>query len=99
MRKYYCDVCNTEISQNGVYVDSLDFGRGNVELCNSCYNKFKSAKLEVYATYSQAYDSLDSDYFDDIKEIILAEPQVEPTIEEEPVGTGHRPTTDEEVGA
>lgn len=94
MRKYYCDVCNTEISQNGVYVDSLDFGRGNVELCNSCYNRFKGAKLEVYATYSQAYASLDDDYFDDIKEIILAEPETP----NENQGTGHRPSTDEEVG-
>lgn len=77
MRKYFCDICNNEIS-GMVKLGSLDFRRGVLELCSSCYPKFKPAKQSIYATYNESYAELDSAYIDSLKEIILA-PEEEPT--------------------
>ena len=87
MKLYYCDVCENEIT-GLVHIAGLDFGRGTLELCNTCYSKFKPALNSLYAEYKDKYDELDSDYLDDLKELILAEPEtpvVTPTIEEEEV--------------
>lgn len=99
MRVYYCDICENEIENELVKVGGLDFNRGNLELCGSCYSKFKSAKDSLHYEYEIAYKGLDEDYINDLKEIILAEPDPEPDPEENEGGTGHRPSTDEEVGA
>lgn len=76
MRKYYCDICDNEIT-GMVKLGSLDFRRGVLELCSSCYPKFKPAKQSIFATYNTSYSTLDSEYIDSLKEIIL-EPDVEP---------------------
>ena len=76
MRKYYCDICDNEIT-GMVKLGSLDFRRGVLELCSSCYPKFKPAKQSIYSTYNTSYSTLDSAYIDSLKEIILA-PDVEP---------------------
>lgn len=85
MRKYFCDICNTELPQTAIKLDYLDFFRENVELCPVCASKFKGAKAELYSEYSGKYSDLKEDYISDLTDIITAEPQVEPTIEEEPI--------------
>lgn len=87
MKKYFCDVCENEITTDTLRLGTLDFGRGILEMCSSCSLKLKGAKAQIYNEYKAKYDELDSDYLDDIKEIILTEPepQVEPTIEEQPI--------------
>lgn len=88
MRRYFCDICGTSITAKTLYVDHLDFFNDNVDLCNSCFKKFKGAKAEIYDTYETSYNNLKEDYIDSLKEIILS-----PTSSE---GTGHRPTNESE---
>ena len=88
MRRYFCDICNTSITAKTLYVDHLDFFESNVDLCNSCFKKFKGAKAEIYDTYETSYNNLKEDYIDDLKDIILD------TSSEG--GTGHRPVSESE---
>ena len=92
MRKYYCDICNTELTQSAIKLDYLDFFRENVELCSTCASKFKGAKAQIFSEYNTKYNNLREDYLDDLIDIITTEPVVTPTIEGEPT----EPATSEE---
>lgn len=89
MKRYFCDICNTSITPKTLYVDHLDFFNKNVDLCNSCFKKFKGAKEEIYDSYETSYNNLEEDYIDSLKEIILDTSSSEG-------GTGHRPANESE---
>ena len=75
MIKYYCDICENEISQGnqivGSKVGTLDFSNKVVQLCDSCSLKFKEAKESIHDEYETKYLELDEDYLDDLKDEIL----------------------------
>lgn len=83
MRRYFCDICDTSLTPTTLYVDHLDFFNSNLDLCNSCFKKFKGAKAEIYDTYETSYNELKENYIDDLKDIILDTSE----------GTGHNPVT------
>ena len=87
MRRYFCDICGVSLTPKTLYVDHLDFFNNNLDLCNSCFKKFKGAKEQIYDTYETSYNNLKADYIDDLKDIIL---------DTSSEGTGHRPANESE---
>lgn len=81
MIKYYCNICNNEIL-NEVHTGSLDFTKEVIHLCDTCYPKFKEAKESIYSEYSTRYNTLNSDYLTDLKNIILNDVDPEPVWED-----------------
>lgn len=77
MIKYFCDICNTDTTENPK-VATADFGNGVFCLCNSCFPKFKNAKESLYDEYSESYSTLNSEYVTDLKNAILNNVDPEP---------------------
>ena len=73
MKKYYCDICETEVAKNSLYIGNIGFDRMNIELCSSCFDKFGLAKATLFSTYSEKYSQLDEEYLEALKDEILRE--------------------------
>ena len=78
MIKYYCDICETELQHTEVKVGGLDFNRGVLHLCDSCFKKFDSAKASLFSEYQASYSALDTSYLADLKSAILTNVDPEP---------------------
>lgn len=83
MIKYFCDICEDEITAGDEKIGVLDFTNRFLNLCPSCKSKFKEAKASIYDEYKTAYDNLNAEYLQDLKDEILT--NVEPDPEYDPI--------------
>lgn len=83
MIKYFCDICENEITAGEEKIGVLDFTNKFLNLCPTCKSKFKEAKASLYNEYKVKYEVLDTEYLNKLKQEILT--NVEPDPEYDPI--------------
>lgn len=73
MTKFYCDICETEVQRIDLHIGNIGFGRGTIDMCESCFKKLSTAKASLFDEYNSKYNNLDEEYVQALKDEILEE--------------------------